>query len=80
MRLELKIHCCAIYSGAGCVKCERDCMPKSMIATCSFSCFTVSFFSEIANKKRTFVDSLEQSLSQTRLCAISKFVDWFTVN
>ena len=55
-------------------------MPKSMIATCSFSCFTVSFFTEIANKKRKFVDSLEQSLSQTRLCAISKFVDWFTVN
>ena len=81
MRAELKIHCRAIYSGAGCVKCERDCMPKSMIATCSFSCFTVSFLLKyIANKKRKFVDSLEQSLSQTCLCAISKFVDRFTVN
>ena len=38
------------------------------------------FFTEIANKKRKFVDILEQSLSQTRLCAIFKFVDWFTIN
>ena len=32
---------------------------------CLFSCFT-----EIANKKRKFVDILKQSLSQTRLYAI----------
>ena len=50
-------------------------MPKSMTAS-----FTVSFFTEIAKKKWKFVDILEQSLSQTRLCAIFEFVDWFIIN
>ena len=77
MRLGLKIHCCAVYSGTGCVKCERGCMSKSMIA--SFP-LLLCLFTEIANKKQKFVDILEQSLSQTRLCAIFKFVDWFTIN
>ena len=35
--------------------------------------FYCVFFTEIANKKQKFVDILEQSLSQTRLCAIFKF-------
>ena len=51
-------------------------MPKSMIA--SFP--VLLFLTEIANKKRKLVDILEQSLSQTLLCAIFKFVDWFTIN
>ena len=38
------------------------------------------FTTEIAAKKRKCVDILEQSLSQTCLCAIFKFVDWFAIN
>ena len=39
------------------------------------------FFTEMGNKMRKFVDILEQSLSHfIRLCAIFKFVDWFTIN
>ena len=43
---------------------------------CEFYCV---FFTEIANKKQKVVDILEQSLSQTRLCSIFKFVDCFTI-
>ena len=41
-------------------------MQKSMIA--SSHVLRCLFFTEIANKKRKFVDILGQSLSQTRLC------------
>ena len=71
MRLGLKIQCCAVYSGTGCVKCDRGCTPKSMAALV-FRFYCV-LFTEKTNKKRKFVDILEQSLSQTRLCAIFKF-------
>ena len=43
-------------------------MPKSMVAC--FPALLCLFFTEIANKKRKFVDILEQSLPQTGLCAI----------
>ena len=42
MRLGLKIHCFAVYSGTGCVKCEKGRMPKSMSSLVFL--FTVSFF------------------------------------
>ena len=59
MRLGLKIHCCAVYSGPECVKCEIGCMPKSMIAS-SPVLLSLFFFTEIADKKRKFVDILGQ--------------------
>ena len=53
-------------------------MPKIMPSLVFL--FYCVLFTEIADTMRKFVDILEQSLSQTRLCAIFKFIDWFTIN